>query len=240
MGGKRTRNLTVTAQGIELVELVVERVRANPTCLAGFCGDTPLVSPQPLPAAVIDRLTFASGKPLPPSVRRWLAFDASWLASFGWFTSVDPLRHPVFAARQIDAIVRDELDDSPLVSWAEMYAPLADRFPECFLLPGGSDSRRILAVTEYPDALGEYPVIVVDIDDLPYAAVMYPGFDVFLADYAGLGLHPFETYEALHDDPRYTGRMRHHALHVFDGKRGIEMADEEWALPYARWEQGES
>lgn len=237
MGGKRARGATVTAQGVELIEIVIERVRADPMCIAGFCGDAPLITPQPLPAAALERLTFPGGKPLPPSLRRWLAFDASWLAGFGWFAA-DPLQQPAFAPRRVDEIVRDELDDSPLVSWSEMYSPLAGRFPECFLLPGGSDSRRIYAVTETPDALGEYPVIVVDIDDLPYAAVMYPGFDVFLGDHAGLALHSFDTYESLHDDPRYAERMRHHALQLFHGKRGIEMADDEWTLPYARWELG--
>ncbi|HEX6817625.1 MAG TPA: hypothetical protein VF120_04560 [Ktedonobacterales bacterium] len=244
MGGKRARGATVAAQGVELIEIVIGRVRADPTCIAGFCGDAPLYTPRPLASATLDRLTFPSGKPLPPSLRRWLALDASWLASFGWFASSTDFANPVFTPRRIDEIVRDELDDSPLisrlVSWSEMYAPLTDRFPECFLLPGGSDSRRIYAVTETPDAMGDYPVLVVDIDDLPYAAVMYPGFDVFLGDEVGLGLHPFDTYEALHDDPRYATRMRHHALRLFDGKRGIEMADEEWTLPYALWEAGES
>jgi hypothetical protein len=29
--------------------------------------------------------------------------------------------------------------------WGGLYAPLAARFDECFLLPGGTDSRRVLA-----------------------------------------------------------------------------------------------
>lgn len=240
MRGKRRRAANITAQGAELIEFVIERVRADPTCIAGYCGDAPLHMPRPLTQASLDRLTFPSGRPLPPSLRRWLAFDASWLAGFGWFASTTEFENPVFTPRRIDEIVRDELDDSPFIAWSEMYEPLADRFPECFLLPGGSDSRRIYAVAETPDAQGEYPVLVVDIDDVPYAAVMYPGFDVFLADHAGFALHPFDTYEALHDDPRYAARMRHHALRLFGGKRGIEMADEEWTLPYALWEAGES
>lgn len=240
MGGKPRRTAGIAAQGVELVEIVIDRVRSDTTCLAGYCGAAPPHTPRPLASATLGRLAFPSGKPLPPSLRRWLAFDASWLAGCGWFASPTDFEDPVFTPRRIDEIVRDELDDSPFVSWAEMYAPLAARFSECFLLPGGSDSRRIYAVTETPDALGEYPVVVVDIDDVPYAAVMYPGFDVFLGDHAGLALHPFDTYEALHDDLRYATRMRHHALRLFDGKRGIEMADEEWTLPYALWEAGES
>ncbi len=86
----------------------------------------------------------------------------------------------------------------------------------------------LYSVTEEPDALGEYPVLVVDTDDIPYAAVMYPGFDVFMADEAGLGIHDFSTYESLHEDARYAARLAHHAQLLFGGKRGIEIGDEEW------------
>jgi len=172
-----------TAQGVELIDLVIARVRADPTSIAGFCGDHPLEVARPLPPDILEHLTFPSGKPLPPSLKRWLAFDASWLEGFGWFSSLDA---PTFAPRRLDQIVHDEFDDPAFrMPWGEMYEPLGARFAECFLLPGGSDSRRIFAVTDEPDQLGEYPILVVDIDDLPYAAVMYPGFDVFLADTAG-------------------------------------------------------
>jgi hypothetical protein len=33
-----------------------------------------------------------------------------------------------------------------------------------------------------PDGFGEYPVFVVDIGDIPFVAIEYPGLDVFLAD----------------------------------------------------------
>ena len=64
--------------------------------------------------------------------------------------------------------------------WASLFEPIADRFGECFLLPGGSDSRRVLAVGE-PDTIGEYPVLALDVDDMPFLGLMYPGFDVYLA-----------------------------------------------------------
>jgi hypothetical protein len=108
-----------------------------------------------------------------------------------------------------------------------MYEPLADRLSACFLLPEGSDSRRIFAVTA-PDASGEYPVVVVDTNDLPYAAVMYPGFDVYLGDMAGLLDLEFGTYESLHEDPRYAVRLREPAHHLFGGKPGIEIYEDEW------------
>lgn len=111
-----------------------------------------------------------------------------------------------------------------------MYEPLADRCGECFLLPGGSDSRRIFAVTSQPDALGEYPVLVIDTDDLPYAAVMYPGFDVFMSDEASVpgATFDFGTYESLSEDPRYAGRIQSHANTLFGGAVGIEISDSAW------------
>lgn len=216
--GKRTR---MQAQGVDLIEMVIARVKKDPVCISGFCGDRPLLDPQPIPADVLARLTFPSGRPLPPSLRRWLAFDASWLRGLGWFATDDGAF--TFTPRRLDAIVQDEFD-----FWGEMYEPLGDRLGECFLLPGGSDSRRIYAVTDEPDTLGEYPVLVVDTDDIPYAAVMYPGFDVFMADEASFGIHNFDTYESLHEDPRYAARLAHHARALFGGKPGIEIGDEEW------------
>jgi hypothetical protein len=221
-------DVSLKAQGVELIDMVIERVKADPYSISGFCSDRPLTEAKPLSAEVIERLTFPSGKPLPPSIKRWLAFDASWLQDLGWFSSLD---EPTFTPRTISQIVGDEFDDPQFMSpWGEMYQPLDERCGECFLLPGGSDSRRIYAVTE-PDALGEYPVLVIDTDDLPYAAVMYPGFDVYMADEAGFGLHNFETYESLFEDKRYAPRLNEHARHLFNGKPGIEIYEDEWGDP---------
>jgi hypothetical protein len=215
----------VQAQGVELIDLVIERVRADPTCISGFCGDRPLPDPKPLAPEVIARLTFPSGRPVPPSLKRWLAFDAARLAGLDWFSlPATPHEPPVFTPRRIDGIVTDEFDEL----WGGMYEPLGFRLDECFLLPGGSDSRRIYAVTDAPDSLGEYPVLAIDTDDLPYAAVMYPGFDVFMADEAGFALHDMGAYEDLFDDKRYAPRLNEHARYLFNGKQGIEIGDEEW------------
>jgi hypothetical protein len=215
-------------QGVELINQVIERVKADPDSIAGSNGkrplgwhrwEHPLGAPHPLPAEMIARLTFPSGKPLPPSLQRWLAFDANWLCNFGWFSS---LQAPVFTPRRIDALVQDELDNPEMVIWAKMYAPLADRFAECFLLPGGTDSRRIYAVTE-PDSLGEYPVLAVDVDDQPYLGIMYPGFDVFMADLTGFGIcGGFTTYTSLFEDERYAPRLNEHAHRLFNGEQYTE------------------
>jgi hypothetical protein len=218
---KRTSGRHLAIQGADLIDLVIARVREDPHCISGFCGDYPLSRPQPLAPEVIAQLAFPSGKRLPPSLQRWLAFDAGWLERFGWFSSLTP---PVFSPRGIGQIADDEFgrdyDLLKQITGSEgnlnFYAGLDERLPECFLLPEGSDSRRIFAVTE-PDELGEYPVMVIDEDDVPYAA-----------DLAGLLDLDFDTYESLHDDKRYQSRLRQHAARIFHGKPSAEMQDPEW------------
>lgn len=201
------------AQGVALIELVIQKVQADPQIIAGFCGDYPLVSPQPLSAEVLAHLTFPNGKPLPPSLKRWLTFDYTWLAGLGW---LDPSTPALFTPRSADEIVEAEFE-----GWGVFYAPAGERFDTCFLLPEGSDSRRIYAVTEQ-DPLGEYPVLVVDTDDMPYTAIMYPGFDVYMADLAGVISHPMDTYTDLFNDPRYASRLQWHADQLFDGHPDTE------------------
>ena len=92
-----------------------------------------------------------------------------------------------------------------------------------------SDSRRVLYLGE-PDSTGEYPVLVTDIDDLPYVGVMYPGLDVYLADMAGTLDLDFDTYTSLIEDPEYGARMREHAAATGlgdDGRDFTEMFDDE-------------
>jgi hypothetical protein len=223
----------IIAQGAEFIDLAIASVRLDPRPIAGFCNDYPLVELHPLPAEVLADLTFPSGKPLPPSLKRWLAFDDSWLQSLGWFSSLDD---PVFTPRTLGQIADAEygpdmrqaaalagVDEGDL----NFYSLLDPLFPECFLLPQGTDSRRIFAVTE-PDETGEYPVLAIDEDDVSYVAVMYPGFDVYMGDVSGVLDLNFGTYESLHEDPRYAKRLALHARHLFGGKPSIELMDSEW------------
>ncbi|WP_199922777.1 hypothetical protein [Streptomyces sp. NRRL S-87] len=203
--------------GAALVDRVIERVREHgwPTT------DAPDVTePVPLAPEVIDRLRLPGGRPLPPSLRRWLAFDSSWFSSVGWYE--DP-HAPVFGDRGLGATAE----------W--MYGgggPMVDSFTEferllpavCLPLVGGSDSRRLLYLGS-PDSTGEYPVLVTDIDDLPYVAVMYPGLDVYLADLAEVVDLDFDTYTSLAEDPEYGPRMREHAENTALGADGLELQD---------------
>ncbi|RAJ47133.1 hypothetical protein K353_00334 [Kitasatospora sp. SolWspMP-SS2h] len=148
---------------------------------------------------------FPSGHPLPPSLRTWLAYDSGMLARHDWFDEDGAL-----APRTLGEIAVEEYGEP----WGSCFEPFSERFGECFLLPGGSDSRRVLSVGPHAerDGLGEYPVFALDVDDLPYAVLMYPGFDVYLAETAGV-LPPDDRpgYDSLKHDPRYARRMLAHA-----------------------------
>ncbi|MBH0779889.1 hypothetical protein [Nocardia bovistercoris] len=201
---------TVPAEhGIPLTARVIEVVRRDPTASALDYWNVPWGGERPFPVApeALAGMTFPSGRPLSPSLRTWLAYDTDLLRRHGWFTA-----EGAFAPRSLDAIVAAEFGEG----WGTEFEPLAGRFPECFLLPGGSDSRRVLAVGE-PDAVGEYPVLALDLDDMPYVGLMYPGFDVYLADTAGLVEFDFHTYTALAAHPAHADRMREHAAHFFGG-----------------------
>jgi hypothetical protein len=45
-------------QGIDLIEAAIERVKADPHAVAGFCGDNPLHEPRPMPKERLATLTF--------------------------------------------------------------------------------------------------------------------------------------------------------------------------------------
>lgn len=197
------------AHGVESTERVIEVVRRDPDASVLDYRNIPWVAGtrRPMSPDTVGELVFPSGRPLSPSLRAWLAFDTTLLERHGWFDADGGL-----APRPLDELVDAELGPP----WASEFAPLARRFPECFLLPGGSDSRRVLAVGD-PDSTGEYPVLAVDVDDLPFVGLMYPGFDVYLAHTAGLFTAEFPTYTALFDHEVYGRRMREHARLRFGG-----------------------
>ncbi|MEV0357554.1 hypothetical protein AB0H71_15965 [Nocardia sp. NPDC050697] len=191
------------AHGVPLVERVL-RHPATATLLDG--------PPMPMPPADLAAATFPSGRPLTPSLRAWLGYDTGLLARHGWFAA-----DGTFAPRPLDRFVADELHPA----WAAEFAALAERFDECFLLPGGSDSRRLLAVGAV-DETGEYPVLALDFDDLPYLGLMYPGFDVYLGAAAGVLEFEFPEYTALVGHPIYSRRMREHGMRWFGGELEVQ------------------
>ncbi|MFC8242183.1 hypothetical protein [Streptomyces chartreusis] len=66
-------------------------------------------------------------------------------------------------------------------------------------------------------------MLALDLDDLPYLGLMYPGFDVYLADAAVLlGLGERETYPDLIHHGTYGPRMRRHAAQCFAGESCVQ------------------
>lgn len=202
------------AHGVPLVQRVLEVVRRDPAApvLDHLPGPWVAGRPRPMPADELADATFPSGLAPTPALQAWLGFDTGLLAGHGWFAA-----DGTFAPRPLDRIVADEFGPA----WAPEFAGLAERFTECFLLPGGSDSRRLLAVGPV-DGTGEYPVLALDFDDLPYLGLMYPGFDVYLGHTAGVLEFDFPEYTALVGHPLYSRRMREHGARWFGGELEVQ------------------
>jgi hypothetical protein len=208
----------ITQQGTALVDLVIERVRQDPYSIT-VLRQYPLLAPQALMPEAIAALALPSGKPLPPSLLRWLAFDATWLVQFDWLAALD---HPRLTPRRLEDVVADGLEYR---GWAEHYARLGDRFDECFLLPPfGEETCRILVASE-PDEWGEYPILVADVDDTPALDLVYPGFDVYLASIARLPIprrrDAAVTWTTQFAVPPYRQRLSRHAQQLFGGQREV-------------------
>ncbi len=200
----------------DLVTITIEHVRQDGWATA----DMPDIDAAvPVPAEVLADLRLPGDRPLPPSLRRWLAYDATVFAELGWY---DNPAQPTFDGMSLSEAITFMYDDD---GWTEAFVPFETLLPgRCLPLVGGSDSRRLLYLGT-PDSAGEYPVLVVDIDDMPYVAVMYPGLDVYLADEAGTVELDFDTYTGLMDHPDYGPRMHEHARLTGLGVDGLEVAD---------------
>lgn len=196
-----------------LVDRAIAQVRSKGLGCLGARSQP--VSPQGLSTTQLSRLRLPGDKPLSPAMRAWLAFDAQWL---GWFEDLSAAR---LRPLKVAALARQEYGDQPLARTFESLEAhsLAG---DCLLVPIGSESRRFVYLSE-PDDTGEYPVLLIDIDDQPFVCVEYPGLDVYLATHAGVLQPPANVYGAYVDDPRFAGRMRHHIQHALHGERQIEL-----------------
>src|SRR4029079_6635858 len=128
-------------RGAALVDLVIEKVRA---------GTSPLRihDPRPLPREVVERLTFADGAPLPPSLRRWLEFDASSLVrSLEMLSSLDD---PRLSDRPLAELAAEQWGDDVRPFFTELGGVVPGRG---VFLDRGCDSFRLLS-TGGPAASG--------------------------------------------------------------------------------------
>lgn len=201
--------------GATLIDRVIAACKSGGLDLIGRGGLSGKHMPRPLPAPELERLSFPGGKPVPESIRRWLAFDASWL---GWF---EDLQRPVFQPMPLAALARREFG----VSWGYDELGAAILPGDCLPLNSDGPSRYFLYLGA-ADSVGEYPVMVLDVDDLPCIGIEYPGFDVYLADFAGLLDFEGDDYTALPQDPVYGPRVREHADRYFCGLDAFELGVE--------------
>ncbi|MFC6599439.1 hypothetical protein [Kitasatospora paranensis] len=210
--------MDASMHGTALIDQVVERVRRD----GWDTTDAPdLDTPVPLPPDVLTSLALPDGRPLPPSLRRWLAFDAGWLAELGWYA--DPAR-PDLRGGSLSAVVAGMFGfGSAERAWTESFAAFETLLPgPCLPLFGGRDSRRFLYLGGEPDSHGEYPVLVADMDDIPYVGVEYPGLDVYLAAAAGLDFG-LDAWDGPAEHSAYAGRMQEHAELTGLGADGLEI-----------------
>src|SRR5262249_1734890 len=142
---------------------------------------------QPIAKEVLAALHFPNGKPLPPSLAHFLAFDASWLIKeFRWFKAIDKPKFQLLSLPQFIKKHSQPFED--LFKMLKAQGISAD----CLELDAGSDSARLLYLGEQ-DEYGEYPVIDIDVDDVPQVMILWPGFDVWLAVESGMFGNDFIT-----------------------------------------------
>lgn len=169
------------ARGPELLAALVAAV-ASP--------DSPVGEPSPLDASALRRAEDRAGVACSPSMAALFQLDAGWMRrAYGWFDDAGDLQ-----ARPLSELVAEHAREL-----AEGFEDILARFPGRALpLDAGSDSARFLYLGD-PDALGEYPVIGIDHDDLPWLGVEEPGFDVWLGKQLGVAVAPTKAdLEATH------------------------------------------
>lgn len=128
----------------------------------------------------------AAGVALSPSMAALFQRDVGWIRrTYGWFLPDDAT---ALLARPLSALVAAHAGEM-----AEGFDDVLQRFPGNALpLDAGSDSARFLYLGD-PDEHGEYPVVGIDHDDLPWVGVVEPGFDVWLARELGVAVGKMKT-----------------------------------------------
>jgi tetratricopeptide (TPR) repeat protein len=164
----------LSLRGTALVDQVIDHIRQGKSLIK-------VAQPQPIAKEILDGLQIADGVPLPPSLRRFLAFDAAWLGhSFGLLTDGSPSS---FVLVSVAEALGQGLGRTFARYFEKLPAPLPQA--ECLALDVGSDTMRVLFLAQ-PDGQGEYPVLDLDVDDWPTIRLAAAGFDLWLAVQSGL------------------------------------------------------
>jgi hypothetical protein len=143
------------------------------------------------------------GRPVPPSLHRWLEVDGGWLQGL----ADAPVR--------IAGLVERTFGPGTGSAFRELQNHL---LPEpCALLPGvGETSARFLYLGP-TDVHGEYTVLGVDIAEPPRVFVWSPGFDGWLAEEAGLIDVDRLEGQGLEEVPGWATAMERAARRVLGG-----------------------
>ena len=205
---KATRtNRALTAEllrmrGTGLVELAIaaDRERRDPSH-----------APRPLTRAEIAQLAMPDGREIPPSLATWLAYDR--LDIFEPKGKALRLRW-----RSFDQMMREQFDDETADRYSGFSALLTGK---CLALPSEGDSRRFLYAGE-PDAHDEYPVFIVDTDELPWVGLAYPGFDAYIAD-GRIAEVVTDSYLDAWDHDHWAPHLEHHARTNFGGRKELAL-----------------
>jgi hypothetical protein len=164
--------VTESLRGEALVDLVLEKISEEGGGLLGMV-QVAVEEPEGLTPEELAGLSLPGGRPLPPSLAKLLAHDQDFLDVL----EDDDDGKLALSFRSFKDMMAEQFDDETADN-----ADFTDVLPgQCLLLSGDNESRRFMYVGE-PDGFGEYPVFVVDIDDIPVVTIEYPGLDVFLAD----------------------------------------------------------
>ena len=196
----------LTMRGSGLVELAIaaDRERRDPAN-----------PPRPMRRAQIDLLEMPGGAEIPQSLAAWLAYDA--LDIFAGSPEAPHLKWQSFGE-----MMQEQFDDEIAAQFADFGKLLTGN---CLVLPGGSDSRRFMYAGS-PDAHGEYPVFIVDTDELLWVGLAYPGFDAYIAD--GLVADVItDTYMDAWQHDHWAPHLEHHARANFGGFKALDYQDPE-------------
>jgi hypothetical protein len=189
----------LTERGTGLVELAIaaDRERRDPTD-----------PPRPLTRAPIDQLAMPDGREIPASLARWLADDT---------LDIFEGKQPTLRWRSFADMMREQFDAETAQQFADFGKLLTGK---CLALPDGSDSRRFLYAGQ-PDGHGEYPIFVVDTDELPWVGLAYPGFDAYIAEGRVANVITGDYLDAWQHQ-HWAPYLEHHARANFRGFKALD------------------
>lgn len=181
----------MAVRGVALIDRVIASLKKKKVAV-----------PAPLDGASIDRMRLADGAPLPPSLRKLLAFHGPadelpgrWVEGTG--AALEGVSIETLLLRSYDPQTLRYFDVRTIVEGLPGRCHvLDDETPLRFLYVGERD------------AWGEYPVLTLqDYDDCLEVVVDFPGLDVYFACRTGVVAKP-NYYGGIIEHPGYGPMLR--------------------------------